>query len=110
MVSSQHPYIPYDKMGILLKLSPHLSQIPPCRLFIDMASESEIPTSPRGPPEVSATHTASVDNEYEYDFPLEGFPYVGRVPSLPPTKNSGSMLPHGYTTLAQLVSGTPSAS
>jgi len=38
------------------------------------------------------------------------FPYVGRVQSQPPPENSGPMIPHGYMTLAQLVSGTPSAS
>ena len=75
-----------------------------------MALEGEILTSPQGPPEVSITETPSVDNESEYDFPLEDFPYVGRVPSQLHPKNSGPMLPHGYTTLDQLVSGTPSAS
>ena len=68
-----------------------------------MASEGEFPTSLRGAAKVSANHTPSVDNESKYDFSLEGFPYVGRVPSQLPPKNSGHIFPHGYTTLAQLV-------
>ena len=109
VISPQHPYSPYDR-GVPLELSPHTSQIPPCQVFPLMDSEGEIPTSPRGPPDVSTRHTPNVDNESEYDFPPEGFPYVGRVPSQPPAYNSGPMLPHGYTTLAQLVSINPSAS
>lgn len=35
---------------------------------------------------------------------------MGRVSSQTLAKKSGPMLPHSYTTLAQLVSGTPSAS
>lgn len=55
-------------------------------------------------------HTPHVDDEQEYDFPPEGFPYTVGVPSLTFPETSGPMFPHGYTTLAQLVSGTPSAS
>lgn len=69
-----------------------------------------IPTSPLGPMEISTTHTPHVDNDIEYDFPLEGFPYEGRFPSQMPPVYSGPLLPHDYTTLAQLVSETPSAS
>lgn len=110
VISPQHPYSPNDQPSVPLELSPHPYRIPPRQLFPPMASEGEIPASPQGPPEVSSTHTPSVDNDSKYDFPPKDFPYVGRVPSQPPPENSGPMLPHGYTTLAQLVLGNPSDS
>jgi len=75
-----------------------------------MASKGEIQTYPRGHTKVSSNHIPNVDNKFKYDFPLEGFPYVGRVPSQLPLEKNGPMLPHGYTTLAKLVLGTPNAS
>lgn len=75
-----------------------------------MASEGEFPTSPQGPLEVSSTHTPNVDNDSKYEFPPEGFPYVGSVPSQPLLENSGPMLPLCYMTLDQLVLGTLGAS
>jgi len=61
-----------------------------------MESESETPISSPGHSEVSTTHTPHVDDE----FPLEGFPYTGRVMSLSYPETSGPMLPHGYINLA----------
>lgn len=104
VISPQHPYSPYDQPSVPLELSPHTSQILPCQLFPPMDSEGEIPTSPPGHPKVSTTHTPHVDEEKEYDFPLEGFPFMGRVPSHTLPETSGPMFPPGYTTLAQLVS------
>jgi len=75
-----------------------------------MASEGEFPTSSQGPPKVSTTHTPSVDNDSEYDFPPEGYPFVGSVLPPPPPEISGPIFPPGYTSLAQLVSCTPSVS
>lgn len=75
-----------------------------------MDSEGEIPTSARGHLKVSTTHTPHVDEEKEYDFPPEGFPFTGRVPSQTLLETSGPMLQHGYTTLDQFISRTPSAS
>jgi hypothetical protein len=81
VISPQHPYSPYDQPGIPLELSPRTSQIPPHQLFPPMDSEGEIPTSSLSHSEVSATHTPHVDDEQGYEFPPEGFPFTGRVPS-----------------------------
>ena len=75
-----------------------------------MDSKGEIPVSSPGHSKVSTTHTPHIDDEQGYGFPPEGFPYTGRVSSLTYPETSGPMLPHGYTTLAQLVLSTPSAS
>ena len=74
-----------------------------------MELEGEIPTYSPGHPKVSATHTPHVDDE-GYEFPLEGFLFVGRIPYLTLPETSGPMFSPGYTTLAYLVSSTPSAS
>jgi len=66
-----------------------------------MDSAGEIPTSSLGHLEVFATHIPHVDDEQGYEFPPEGFPFMGRVPSLILPETSGPMFPHGYTTLAQ---------
>ena len=66
-----------------------------------MESEGEIPVSSPSHSEVSATHNPHVDDEKGYEFPLEVFPYTGRVLSLTYPETSGPMLPHFYTTLAQ---------
>ena len=75
-----------------------------------MDSEGKIPISSLGYSKVFTTHTPHVDDEEGYEFPPEGFPFTGRVPSLTLPETSGPMLSPGYTTLARLVSGTPSAS
>jgi len=93
-----------------LELSPHTSRVPHHELFPSIELEGEIPTSYPCHSEVSATHNPHVDDEKGYEFPIEGFPYIGRVSSLTFPETSRPMLPHGYTTLAQLISGTPSAS
>lgn len=110
MISPQRPYSPYDWPFVPLELSRRTYQIPPRQLFPAMDLEGEIPTSPRGPLQVSTTHTPHVNEYFEYEFPLEGFPFMGRVPSQMAPENSGLMVPHGYTTLAQLVLGNTSAS
>jgi len=74
-----------------------------------MASEGEFPASSQGPLEVSTTHTSGVDNDSEYDFPPEDYPYMGSVAPPPPPKSSEALFLVGYTSLAQLVSGTPNA-
>lgn len=75
-----------------------------------MTLVGKFPTSPQGPPKVSSTHTPSVDNYLEYEFPPEVFPYVGSVAPPPPLQSSEPLSPASYTSLAQLVSGTPSVS
>lgn len=109
VISPQCPYNPYDQPSVPLELYDCTSQIPPHQLFPHMDSEGEIPTSPQGHSKVYVTHT-HVDDEKGHEFPLEGFLFIGRVPSHMFPETSGLMFPRGYTTLAQLVSETPSAS
>lgn len=75
-----------------------------------MASKGEFPASSQGPIEVSATHNPGVDNDSEYFFFPEGYPYVGSVAPPPPRESRWPLFPSNYTYLAQLVSGTPSVS
>lgn len=110
VISPQKPYSPYDNPSVPLKLSPQPYQILPRQLFPPMALEGEFPSSSQGPPKVSSTHTPSVNNDFEYDFPPEGYPYVGSVAPPPPPESSGPIFPPGYTSLAQMVSGTSSVS
>lgn len=67
-----------------------------------MELEGEFPVSSLGHSEVSTPH---IVEEEEYQFPPEGFPYTGSIPISVYQK-----LPPNYVTLAQLVSGTLSAS
>ena len=60
--------------------------------------------------EVSATHTLHVVHKQGYSFPLECFPYIGRILTSIYPWYSKPLLPHGHTSLAQLVSSSPSAS
>ena len=75
-----------------------------------MASEGKFPSSSQGPPEVSATYTPGVDNDSKYNFPPEGYPYVGSVAPPPPLERSEPLFLAGYKSLAQLVSSTACAS
>lgn len=70
-----------------------------------MELKGEIPNSPQGHPEVFTTHTPQ-----DYEFPLEGFPFLGRTPFRTFLETIRPLLPHGYTTLAQLFSRVPNAS
>ena len=110
MISPQRHYIPCDQPGIPLELSPRTSSTPHHQLFPSMESKGEIPVFSLGHSEVSAIHTPHIDDEQEYVFPPKCFPYRGRVSLLSYPETSGPMFLHGYTTLAQLASGTPSAS
>lgn len=74
-----------------------------------MDSEGEFPTSSQGPPKVSVTHTPGVDNDFGYDFLLEGYPYVGSVTSPPSHESNEPLFLASYMSLVELVSGTPSA-
>ena len=77
IISPQCPYIPFYNPDVPLELFPRPSWIPTRQLFPPMASEGETATSPRNPPpEVSTTHTLGLGDEYEYHFPLEGFPFL----------------------------------
>jgi len=67
-----------------------------------MEPEGEFPVFSLGHSEVSTSHTIK---EEEYQFPPEGFPYTGSIPI-----SVYQDLPPNYMTLAQFVSGTPSAS
>lgn len=75
-----------------------------------MALEGEFLASSQGPQGVSTIHTPGIDNDSEYDFSPEGYPYVGSVVPPPPLESNQPLFPAGYTSLAQLVLGTPSAS
>lgn len=81
-------------------------------MFPTMASEGEIPSSPQDPPpKVIAIHTLGISDEFEYQFPHEGFPYessthMGNKPT-PPLESSETLFPLGYTSLGHLVSGNP---
>jgi len=74
-----------------------------------MVSKGEVPVSSLIQSEVSATHTPHVGDDQGYKFPLEGFPFIIRDSSLSYPDFSDPILPHGYTSLDQLVLGTSSA-
>lgn len=81
LISLQHLYNPYDRPGIPLELSPQTSSVVRHRLFPPMESKGEIPVSSPGHSEVSATHTPHVFDDQGYQFLLEGFPYMGSIPT-----------------------------
>lgn len=107
MVSPKHPYSLYDQSGVPLELSPCSSSAH--RRLFSMESEGEIPVSSPIQLEVSGTHTPQVGDEKPYEFPPEGFPYTGAISSSIYPEFSDPLLSHGYTFLAQLVLGAPSA-
>lgn len=110
LISPNCSYSLYDRPIIPLELSPQTSLVPHHQLFPSMDSRGKIPVSSLGHSEVSTTHTPHVDDEQGYEFPLESFPFTRKVSSLPYPELSEPILPHGYTSLSQLISSTLSPS
>ena len=102
MISLQHLYSLYDQPGSPLELSPRTSSVICRHLFPLMEPEGEIQVFSLGHSEVSTPH---IVKEEEHQFPPEVFPYIGSIPI-----SVYQDLQPNYVTLAQLISGTPSAS
>ena len=81
-----------------MELSPCTHSVIHRHLFSDMEPKGDAPVTSPNKSEVSTPHILEGE---EFSFPPEGFPFSEGIPS---------SLPSNYVSLAQWVSGTPSAS
>lgn len=83
-ISPQHPYSPYDQLGVPLELSTSTCSVIRRHLFSEMEPEGDASVTSLDESEVSTPHTVEGE-ELLLQFPLEGFPYSEGIPtSLPP--------------------------
>lgn len=98
-ISLQHPYSPYDQLGVPLQLSPSTLSVIHHHLFYDMEPKGDAPVTSMDESKVSTPHTVEGE-ELKLQFSPEGFPYSECITA---------SLPLGYVSLGHLVSSTSSA-